>query len=188
MHNISVIGNIGCGKTTLLKLLSSKNYEVAYEPVNDWKFLPKFYNDMKRWCFTLQVEILNSFKMMDINNKIVERSPWEACHIFAKNAHNNELLSDDEYELVKNITENVGYKPEVFIYLRASPEVCMSRIYNRNRKCESSIDIEYIRQLYDLYENCIEDLIKEEKKVIVVDAWQPKEKICNEVCEWLKKM
>ena len=62
MYNISVIGNIGCGKSTLLTSLSDKQFDVAYEPVHEWKFLPKFYNDMKRWCFTLQVEILNSFK------------------------------------------------------------------------------------------------------------------------------
>lgn len=188
MYNVSVIGNIGCGKSTLLNSLSEKQFDVAYEPVHEWKFLPKFYNDMKRWCFTLQVEILNSFKNMDINNKIVERSPWEACHIFAKNAFNNGLLSDEEYRLIENITDNVGYKPEIFIYLRASPEVCMSRIDKRSRECESGIKMEYITQLYELYEDCIQKLIKENKKVIIIDAQNDKAKICKEVCEWLNTM
>jgi deoxyadenosine/deoxycytidine kinase len=188
MYNVSVIGNIGCGKSTLLHSLSMRQYEVAFEPVSDWKFLPKFYDDMKRWCFTLQVEILNSFKTMNINNKIVERSPWEACHIFAKNAYNNGLLSDDEYTLVENITHNVGYKPEVFIYLCASPELCMYRIKERNRECEGNITIEYITQLHELYENCITELKKEGKNVQIIDAWKSKEEICSEVSKWLDAM
>ena len=185
MSNVSVIGNIGCGKSTLLDALSKKNFNVAYEPVHEWKFLPKFYNDMKRWCFTLQVEILNSFKNMDIKNKIVERSPWEACHIFAKNAFNNDLLTKEEFKLVENITENVGYKPDCFIYLRATPDICMTRIKERNRECESEISLEYVTQLYELYEDCIQKLLKGHNKVIIIDAEKNKDTICNEVCEWL---
>ena len=50
----------------------------------------------------------------------------EVCHILVKNSFNNGLLSDEEYRLIKNITDNVGYKPEIFIYLRVSPELCMT--------------------------------------------------------------
>jgi deoxyadenosine/deoxycytidine kinase len=183
--NISVIGNIGCGKSTLLHSLYDQEYDVAFEPVNDWKFLNKFYTDMKRWCFALQVEILNSFKVMDISNKIVERSPWEACNIFAKNSHLNNLMTDDEYHLICQITKSVGYKPDVFIYLRSTPELCMERIKKRNRHCESKVTAEYITQLHVLYDQCIEDLIKEGKHVFIVDAYKEKQSICEEVIEFL---
>ena len=53
---------------------------------------------------------------------------------------------------------------EIFIYLRVSPELCMTRINKRNRECESNITIEYITQLYELYEDCIQKLIKKIKK------------------------
>lgn len=184
--SISVIGNIGCGKSTLLNGLIDKGYEVMFEPVNQWKFLKKFYEDMRRWCFTLQVEILNSFKGMDTKNKIVERSPWEACNIFAKNSHMNNLLSDEEYGLICQLTNSIGYKPDVFIYLRSTPELCMERIKQRQRECESTITKEYITQLHELYVKCIEDLIKEGKYVFIVDAFKEKDDICEEVIEFMK--
>jgi len=186
MSNISVIGNIGCGKSTLLDSLVINGYDVAFEPVNEWKFLNKFYEDMKRWCFTLQVEILNSFKVMDIKGKIVERSPWEACNIFAKNSYLNNLMTDEEYAVICEITKNVGYKPDVFIYLRSTPELCIERIKIRNRHCENTITQEYIEQLHELYDQCIEDLVKEGKTVFVVDAYKNKDIICDEVVQFLE--
>lgn len=184
--SVSVIGNIGCGKSTLLHGLIDKGYEVLFEPVNQWKFLNKFYEDMQRWCFTLQVEILNSFKGMDTKNKIVERSPWEACNIFAKNSHMNNLLSDEEYALICQLTKSIGYKPDVFIYLRSTPELCMERIKERHRECETSITKEYITQLHGLYDQCIEDLIKEGKFVFIIDAFKDKDVICSEIDEFMK--
>ena len=186
MVNVSVIGNIGCGKSTLLHGLVEKGYDVEFEPVNEWKFLNKFYENMKRWCFTFQVEILNSFKVMDIDNKIVERSPWEACNIFANNSYLNNLMTKDEYDIICDITKNVGYKPDVFIYLKSSPELSMERIKNRGRICENSISLEYITQLQILYEHCIEELIKEGKKILIIDAHKDKNIICDEVVEFLK--
>ena len=184
--SISVIGNIGCGKSTLLEGLIQNGYDVAFEPVSEWKFLRKFYEDMRRWCFTLQVDILNSFNGMDTKNKIVERSPWEACNIFAKNSHMNNLMSDEEYNLICQLTESIGYKPHVFIYLRSTPELCMERIKMRRRDCETTITQEYITQLYDLYRQCIWDLVKEGKRVFIVDAHKDKDVICREVVEFIK--
>jgi deoxyadenosine/deoxycytidine kinase len=184
--SVSVIGNIGCGKSTLLHGLTNKGYGVIFEPVNQWKFLKQFYTDMQRWCFTLQIEVLNSFNNMNTKDKIVERSPWEACNIFAKNSHINKLMSDEEYELICQLTNSIGYKPDVFIYLRSTPDICMERIKIRNRECESSITKEYITQLHQLYEKCIQDLIKEGKIILIVDAFKDKDIICNEVHEFMK--
>lgn len=181
---VSVIGNIGSGKSSLLKSLSnSYGCNVVYEPVNEWKFLSKFYADMNRWCFALQVEILNSFRNLKINNAIVERSPWEASNIFAKNLYNNKLMTEDEYMLIQSLTNDIGYKPDIFVYLRTDPDMCMSRIKNRNRECENSIEYEYISQLHELYEQAITTLTTEGRDVLIVDATMSIEEISKFVIE-----
>ena len=63
---ISISGMIGVGKTTLAdnlgKYLSSKvgksNVEIHHEKVDTNEVLSLFYEDMKRWGFSLQVSLL----------------------------------------------------------------------------------------------------------------------------------
>lgn len=179
---ISIIGNIGAGKSTLLKELCSKGYKVVYEPIEQWTFLPKFYEDMKRWSFTLQVEILQSFINIDTINAIVERSPWEATNIFARNLYENGNMTLDEYTLLQNMT-NYNEMPKLFIYLKSNPSICIERIKQRNRKCELNMSENYIKQLHGLYEQAVQVLQKKDYNVIVIDANQNKETLCTQVIE-----
>jgi deoxyadenosine/deoxycytidine kinase len=178
---VSIIGNIGAGKSTLLKELSSKGYKVVFEPVDQWTFLPQFYKNMKRWSFTLQVEILHSFHNLNTKNAIVERSPWEATNIFARNLYENEYMTLSEYNLIQNMTNR--YKmPELFVYLKSTPSTCIERIKKRNRTCETSISEEYISKLHTLYEASVKELEKS-NNVIHVCANQSKEELCKQVIE-----
>ena len=62
-------GNIGCGKSSILKLLVDKSaidLHVYNEPLNDWsKWLELFYSDMKKYSFGFQMRVLHlwRFKM-----------------------------------------------------------------------------------------------------------------------------
>ena len=179
--SVSIIGNIGVGKSTLLKELKSKGYKVVFEPIDRWTFLPKFYQDMKRWSFTLQVEVLHSFQNLDVKNAIVERSPWEATNIFARNLYENGAMTNDEYNLIQNMT-SVNKMPELFVYLKSTPSMCMDRIKMRNRTCETSISEEYISKLHTLYELSIEKLQKNHN-IVVIDSKQSKEDLCAQVIE-----
>ena len=59
MH-IAVAGNIGCGKTTLTKLLVKRyGWTPRFEPVDVNPYLEDFYQDMNRWSFNLQIYFLN---------------------------------------------------------------------------------------------------------------------------------
>ena len=51
-------GNIGCGKTTQLKILENIGFNVRYEPIEDWP-LDLFYSDMERWGFLFQIVVLD---------------------------------------------------------------------------------------------------------------------------------
>ncbi|RWS24244.1 thymidine kinase 2-like isoform X2, partial [Leptotrombidium deliense] len=64
---MSIEGNIGCGKTTLLKLIVSESdvkTETYGEPIEQWKnvngenLLHRVYCDPCRWCFTMQQYVM----------------------------------------------------------------------------------------------------------------------------------
>ena len=87
-------GNIGCGKTTAAKIVSQNfGFELFDEPVIDNRFLRSYYEDMKRWSLTLQMEFLirrvEHHELIETVPKscIQDRSLYEDPEIFAKYLH-----------------------------------------------------------------------------------------------------
>ena len=56
---IAVAGNIGVGKSTLVRMLSETlGMTPFFEPVTDNPYLADFYEDMQSWAFHSQVYFL----------------------------------------------------------------------------------------------------------------------------------
>ncbi len=164
MH-IAVAGNIGAGKTTLSELLA-KHYKWIphYEDVDENPYLNDFYNDMQRWSFNLQIYFLNSrFKqIMDIRKSgktiIQDRTIYEDAEIFAPNLHSMGLMSTRDFNNYKTLFDlmvSVIQPPNLLIYLRASVPTLVNQIQKRGREYESSIRIDYLKQLNDRYDKWI---------------------------------
>lgn len=169
----SIIGNIGSGKSTLLSSLESSGFNVVYEPVNQWSFLPLFYKDMSRWGFTFQVQVLNTFIQQQHSGNIFERSSWESCYIFGKNLYQQKLISAGEYELLCDLNTQMGYMPDIFIFLDTNVNDCFQRIKQRNRECEQITDssmFDYIKSLDLLYKSSIQNLKNNNKIVYTIDG------------------
>lgn len=164
---ISVGGSIGSGKSTILERLKENGHNVFFEPIESWKHLEKFYLDKKRWGFTFQIEVLNSFSVCESSNNIIcERSPWESYNIFAKLLSESGYLTGDEFSLYESMYRRTSWKPDLFIYLKTDAEVCLERVRKRNRNCENVIDASYLEKLNILYEN----LRDPDVKIITIDA------------------
>jgi deoxyadenosine/deoxycytidine kinase len=164
MH-IAVAGNIGAGKTTLTELLA-KHYKwtAHFEDVDENPYLNDFYNDMQRWSFNLQIYFLNSrFKQItDIRKSgktiIQDRTIYEDAEIFAPNLHSMGLMSTRDFKNYKTLFDlmvSVIQAPNLLIYLRASVPTLVNQIQKRGRDYESSIRIDYLKQLNDRYEKWI---------------------------------
>jgi deoxyadenosine/deoxycytidine kinase len=164
MH-IAIAGNIGAGKTTLTELLA-KHYKwtAHYEDVDENPYLNDFYNDMQRWSFNLQIYFLNSrFKQItDIRKSgktiIQDRTIYEDAEIFAPNLHSMGLMSTRDFKNYKTLFDsmvNVIQPPNLLIYLRASVPTLVNQIQKRGRDYESSIRIDYLKQLNDRYDTWI---------------------------------
>jgi deoxyadenosine/deoxycytidine kinase len=73
--------------------------------------------------------------------------------------------------------------PQVVIWLEASPEVCLDRIYERDRSCESGITVQYLHALRDSYNTILRELEQKGSYIMRYD-WNkipPAEKIVNDL-------
>ena len=164
MH-IAIAGNIGCGKTTLTKMLVKRyGWTPRYEPVDVNPYLEDFYKDMNRWSFNLQVYFLNKrFRdVVEISKSqdtiIQDRTIFEDARIFAPNLHEQGYMSDRDFknysDLFDLMMSLVGL-PDLIIYIRSTIPNLIAQISKRGRDYEQSIRIDYLKGLNDRYEEWI---------------------------------
>ncbi len=163
---ITVAGNIGVGKSTLVALLCQKlGWKPFYEPEAHNPYLADFYKDMSAWGFHSQVFFLAN--RLQIHREIIrcedsvvqDRSIYEDAEIFACNLYRQGRLNDRDYEtyraLYKGLIEFLP-PPDLVIYLRATPATLRNRIAMRNRDYEREIASDYLGGLNQLYEQWID--------------------------------
>ena len=177
MH-IAIAGNIGSGKTTLTGLLAKHfGWDPHYEDVDTNPYLNSFYEDMQRWSFNLQIYFLNSRfrQVVDIRNSgktvIQDRTIYEDAYIFAPNLHAMNLMSTRDYENYRSLFDLMGtfiQPPDLLIYLRASVPTLVNQIQKGGREYESSIRLDYLKNLNEMYEEWIDGY--KFGKLLIIDA------------------
>ncbi len=176
---IGLAGNIGVGKTTFTKLLSkSLDWTPYFESVTDNPYLNDFYGDMKRWGFNLQVYFLHKrFQMHQTMSRsstgvIQDRTIYEDMEIFARNLYQLGKLSKRDWENYSGlfaVMTSYLKKPDLIIYLRAETDTLISRIKNRGRDYENSIDPEYVHTLNVSYDRWIRSITDQPVMTIQTD-------------------
>ena len=176
MH-IGIAGNIGCGKTTLTRMLSEHyGWTPKYEAVTYNPYLEDYYKDIKRWSFNLEVYFLTQrFKdVLEISHSddviIQDRTIFEGVYIFVANNKAMGNLSDRDYETYMELFRlmmSLVKAPDLLIYLKSSVPHLVSQIQKRGREYEKSIEIEYLERLNKRYEKWIAEY---PGKVLVIDA------------------
>jgi deoxyadenosine/deoxycytidine kinase len=177
MPIITIDGNIGSGKTSILNHLHSNyNIYVDLEPIDKWKpFLDNIYNNKKNYFnFQIRVWLDRSWiQEKDGNpNIIMERSPFFINRTFNKYIYENNLITSQEHNIITELYKksNIIWKSNYFIYLRSSPEKCLERILLRGRENELDISIDYLRYIHHLHEQTYEKAIHKGYNIIVVDV------------------
>jgi deoxycitidine kinase/deoxyguanosine kinase len=188
---ISVEGNIGAGKTSIIDLLKQSHGDIAefiYEPVDEWmaikgddgkNLLETFYGDKQRWSYTFQnvayitrmssiVEKINNSQKKYI---ILDRSLSADLNTFAKMLHDDGLINSlewDAYNKWNNFFDK-HYGPLVehkIIYLRCEPEIAHQRIQLRNRDAEKGIPLDYLKLLHKYHD----DWLLKHNNVLILDV------------------
>lgn len=179
MH-IAIAGNIGSGKTTLTGLLARHyGWEARYEAVEHNPYLEDYYSDIKRWSFNLEVYFLKE-RFRDLiairqakHTVLQDRSIFEGVYVFMANNKAMGHLSDRDYktymELFEQMIEVVSY-PDLLIYLRASVPHLVANIQKRGRDYEQTMQLEYLQNLNQRYEDFINN--KYHGRVMTIDVDQ----------------
>jgi deoxyadenosine/deoxycytidine kinase len=158
---ITVCGNIGAGKTSLVTLLCQKfGWQHYYEEVRDHPYLDDYYQDMPRWGFHTQIYFLTQrLKQQQEIARIPasvcqDRSIYEDHEIFAKSLLHLGIMGQRDYlsyrQLFEAITPYVT-SPDLLIYLKASVSTLVERIRLRSRDCETGISPDYLAHLNERY-------------------------------------
>ncbi len=176
---LAIAGNIGVGKTELTTRLSDElGWEAYYEPVIQNPYLDMFYADMARWSFHLQIYFLSErFKaQVEICKSpvpfIQDRTIYEDAEIFARTLHEQGSMTDvdhDNYAALFGVLTSYLRKPDVILYLRASPETLMNRIARRGRPSEQGIGMDYIARLNRAYDDWMRRA-RAEMEVLEIDT------------------
>ena len=177
MH-IAIAGNIGCGKTTLTRMLAHHyGWEPHFEPVRENPYLADYYKDIARWAFNVEVFFLKE-RFRDVieisraaHDTIQDRSIYEGVYVFTRNNYEQGNLSERDYatymELFDRISGIAGY-PDLMLYLRASVPHLVSNIQKRGRDYEQGIPLEYLSNLNAKYEDFINN--RYPGKVMTIDV------------------
>ena len=197
-------GNIGAGKTTILKIIGKnfKDVEFVEEPVKQWQnlggmnLLDSFYTDPKRWGFSFEFfSMLTKIKaLLNAANSdkpiiIIERSIL-SNKVFMDISEEFGKLDKMEYRMLMNTydfyIQHVYPQLSGIIYLDTPVEECIRRITKRNRGEECSIEKSYLELLKKKF-----DEMANSSTMLVIridgmyDCERDSKRVCGDISNYL---
>ena len=176
MH-IGIAGNIGCGKTTLTRMLAEHyGWTPKFEAVTYNPYLEDYYKDISRWSYNLETyflaqrfrDVLEIAKSKDVI--VQDRTIMEGVYIFVANNKAMGNLSDRDYDTYMQLFSlmmSMVREPDLLIYLKTPVPKLVEQIQLRGRDYEKSMSIEYLTNLNDLYDKWIASY---KGKVLTIEA------------------
>ena len=157
----SIEGVIGVGKTTLARLLQPAfQANLLLEVFEENPFLSHFYQDRARYAFQTQTFFLLSRyhqQRRGVPELTADGKNLIGDYTFEKDALFAEInLTGDELEMYYRVHEALAEKitpPDLIVYLRASTDLLMARITQRDRSYERNMERAYIADLVAAYDD-----------------------------------
>lgn len=206
---ISIEGNIGTGKSTLIEKVQTyfnetyPDVKIIYipEPVDVWTsvtdtngmtILEKYYGDQHKYAFPFQMmayisrlSIIRKALKEERGIIIMERSIFTDCEVFAKMLYDDGKIEEIEYNIyMKWFNEFIGDLPNIWhIYIQADPTVSAGRVVKRGRQGEI-IPLSYLEKCHDYHENWL--LKQQVSPVLLLDG--NVEMNTDAYTDWLEKI
>ena len=178
INNLIIIeGIIGCGKTTLGRLLQSRIPNCIFiEEQIDFDLLRQFLNDMKRYAYAFELSAIfrryeGYLRAISLCNQgytvIMERSLLGDI-AFVQTQYELGNLTEEDFQMLLYIFEKYGQNipsPKKILYLDVDINVAMERIQKRDRQGEDSYQKNYQQVLVKHYQN----VIRKQSRVMHLD-------------------
>ncbi|KAJ8986168.1 hypothetical protein NQ317_005642 [Molorchus minor] len=201
---VSIEGNIGAGKSTLVKYFENMpNIETYPEPIEWWRnlngynLLDLMYSDKPRWLKVFQSYVqftrlriqTSKPKSPSVTVQMFERSLQNNRFCFLELAYRSGCLHEADYSVIdawyRWIRANVDINLDLIVYLRSTPEVVYERVKARGRPEEVGLSLDYLTQLHESHERWL--MTDDERfntiPVLVLDA----DRTLDEIYEQYKK-
>lgn len=190
---VSIEGNIGSGKSTLINCLHDlPDVTIMHEPVDKWRnltghtegktdtnILDTYYHDPKRWAYTFQtfafitryMDLKDLTKRNNGNNTVIsERSHLSDREIFANTLVQNGDICDLEMKMYLYWFNHLSgdHMYDKIVYLRTDPEVAFNRLRSRGRPEENQVSLDFITKIHQAHDQWL--LNERNIQVLILDG------------------
>ena len=155
---VVVEGPIGAGKTSLThKLAERLSADTLLENASDNPFLPRFYQEPKRYALPTQLHFLfeRSRQLRELAQGDLFRAGTMSDFLIDKDMLFARLnLDDDEFELYQKVYADLAPQaptPDLVIYLQAPINALQERVNRRGVEFERGMDAGYLQRLANSY-------------------------------------
>ena len=172
---IAIEGLPGAGKTTTTALVAEALAAPAVmETTADHPFLQQVYDDSDRDDLTVELTFLvvhaNPYRRLDRDSLTVCDFSPAKDELFAE-----DMLGGTDLELFRQVYSRTYHGhalPEIAVYLRLEPELCLERVARRMREdvgraFEAGLTLERLQRMQERYEQALERL---GQRTFVVDV------------------
>lgn len=172
-YTVVIEGNVASGKTTLMKTLMDTvpEFTVFIEPVDRWQYVPmenqlahlkkKFLSDPTNYAVPYQLEAYSAYAdlhrtIVPTAIKVMERS-IHSSQIFQQMMLEEGKINAEKYAFLQESRKHWctpdPFEPDLVIYLRVSPEICLARMKERDQNCDFPFD--YLAKLHHIHDQYI---------------------------------
>lgn len=170
-HQITVIGPISSGKTTVSQLLA-RALDLPLLDADLFEtnpFLPSYIEDNARWSFATElfftlarIKKLSCLPRLLKKSSVIVDSGLIMSHaVYTKNHLVQGTMSASEWEFFSQIVADVSRSlptTDIVLYVKASPTTQLARIKSRGRSFEAGYTLDYLQNITDRLSEYAESL------------------------------
>ena len=163
---VAVVGTIGAGKSTLVRLLGSRpGWTTIDEPVEENPYLKGVYQNLEGLALRVQAFYLGGrtrqhMRALELHGPAVQdRCLYEDTEVFAATYHEMGAFDSTDLATLRTLYRALAEllpRPDLLVYVHTPLEVQLDRIRQRGREFEQSMDPEFLTRLRANYEAWID--------------------------------